>query len=94
MNEWCVFVERTKRRYIIFDKLANGLIIFLVAAAGVVPALLVAAGVINGVIGSVFGFVLGSSICGFAIVDAARARVLLLSRLRLGASLIFGCVWH
>lgn len=82
------------RRYIIFDKLTNGLMIFLIAPAGVVPALLDAAGAISGVIGSVFASALGSSICGFAIVDAAWARVLLLSRLRLGASLIFGCVWH
>lgn len=33
-------------------------------------------------------------VAGFAMLVAARARVLLLSLLRLGASLIFGCVWH
>jgi hypothetical protein len=34
----------------------------------------------------------GASVFGFAIVEAARARVWLLSLRRLGASLILGCV--
>ena len=34
------------------------------------------------------------SVLGLAMLDAARARVWLLSRRRLGASLILGCVWH
>jgi hypothetical protein len=43
------------------------------------------AGVICGVSGSARGL---------AMVAAPRARVLLLSLRRLGASLILGCVWH
>lgn len=71
---------------IIFAKPANGLIIFLTTVAGVLRA--------DVVCGVASASVFGRSICGFAIVDAASALVLLFSLLRFGVSLIFGCVWH
>lgn len=72
--------------YIIFAIFGNGATIVLVGA-GVVVSEVTGRGVICGVSGA---SILGTSVWGFAIVDAARALVLLLSLLRFGASLIFG----
>jgi len=58
--------------------------VLCVPGVGVLPIELL--GVICGV--------MGVSVLGLAIVDAPKARVWELSRRRLGASLILGCVWH
>jgi hypothetical protein len=77
---------RTKEKhYIMVDKPSNGLIVFRCCCSTVPGVLLIELfGVICGVI--------GVSILGFAMVEAPNARVWLLSLLRLGASLILGCV--